>query len=116
MKPLYEIRRSALFIRQVRSFARSYAQDVNAGTAIALRFVDMVEEATRFIQGNPFACAVYVDAKNHPKLSGLEYRKWNVKGFPHSVFFKVDGEVITIAALYAQRMNIAVRFPSDIQN
>ncbi len=116
MKPLYEMRKSALFIRQVRLFARSYAQDVNAGTTVALRFIDMVEEATRFIQENPFSCAVYADAKNHPKLSGLEYRKWHVKGFPHSVFFKIDGVIITIAALYAQRMNIAVRFPSDIQN
>ena len=111
---MYDIQKSALFLRQVRLFARAYAQDVNAGTVVALRFVDMVEDATKFIQQNPFYCAVYTDAKHHPKLSNVEYRKWRVKGFPHSVFFKIDREIITIAGLYAQKMNIEVRFPSDM--
>ena len=114
MNKVYEVRKSALFTRQVLLFARAYAQDVNAGTVVALHFVDIVEETTNFIQQNPFYCPVYADAKHNPKLSGVEYRKWHVKGFPHSVFFSVGGELITIAGLYAQKMNIAVRFPSDV--
>jgi hypothetical protein len=111
---VYEIQKTALFRRQVVLFAREYAQDINAGETVALRFVDRVEEATRFIQSNPFACSVYQDAKKHPKLQEGEYRKWRIKGFPHSVFFRVEDHTIIVAGVYAQKMNIAVRFPSDL--
>lgn len=111
---MYEIQKSALFHRQVVLFAREYAQDVNAGETIAVRFVDKVEEATQFIQKSPFACLVYQDAKQHPKLRGIEYRKWRVKGFPHSVFFRIKDNTIIVAGIYAHKMNIEARFPSDL--
>ena len=112
---MYDLHKSALFVRQLRVFAGEYARDMNAGNMVALRFIDLVEEATHFIQHNPFACVSYVEAGQHPQLATYDYRKWRVKGFPHSIFFKVDGNVITIAGIYAQKMNIAVRFPSDMK-
>ncbi len=111
---MYDIQKSALFKRQLQSFARNYATDVNAGKTVALRFIDQVEAATSFIRSNPLACPVYHDATSHPKLVRYEFRKWRVKGFPHSVFFRIDNHTIIIAGLYAHKMNIAARFPSDI--
>jgi hypothetical protein len=110
---VYTIQKSGLFTRQLRFFTHEYTQNVDAGKVIALRFVDAVEEATRFIQSNSLACAIYTESRQHPKLMRREYRKWRVKGFPHVVFFHMEEEVITIAGLYAQKMHIAVRFPSD---
>lgn len=72
---MHDIQKSALFFRQARLFARAYAQDVNAGTVVALRFVDMVEDATKFIQQSPFYCPVYTQM-----LSIIRsYKMWNTE-------------------------------------
>lgn len=102
------LKRSALFKRQLLSITRSYRE--RAGSEIALKFVDQVEESARFVVSKPKACPVYTH------LEGQEFRKWGVRDFPVSLFFRIeqDGTVI-LEALYAHRMNIASRFPDDIK-
>ncbi|MFC6658587.1 type II toxin-antitoxin system RelE/ParE family toxin [Roseibium salinum] len=100
--------RSALFKRQLIEFTSSYR--LRAGSDIALKFVDQIEESIRFIAIKPVACAVYT------RLEGKEFRKWGVKDFPVSIFFRLEGEdTIVRDALYAHRMNVAARFPKDVE-
>ena len=113
---MYHLQKSRLFKRQVQSFAKSYALDVNAGKAVALRFVDEVEATTKFIAKNPLACSIYHDAKTHDQLKLYEFRKWRVKNFPHSLFFRIDGDTIILEAIYAHKMDITGRFPSEFSS
>ena len=100
--------RSALFKRQLLDITASYR--TRAGSPIALKFVDRIEDGIRFIAARPLTCAVYT------RLDGKEFRKWGLKDFPVSVFFRLDGEdTIVLEALYAHRMNIAARLPQDIE-
>ncbi|MFD3191884.1 type II toxin-antitoxin system RelE/ParE family toxin [Sedimentitalea sp. HM32M-2] len=100
--------RSALFKRQLLDITSSYRE--RAGSPVALKFVDQIEDSIAFIAAKPLACAVYT------RLEGNEFRKWGVKNFPVSLFFRLEGdETIVLEALYAHRMNIAGRFPKDIE-
>lgn len=113
---MYQVQKSKLFTRQVLAFAKGYAVDINAGKVIALRFVDEVETATDFIAKNPLACGVYHGAKNHEQLQRYEFRKWHVKNFPHSIFFRLKGNTIMLEAIYAHKMDITGRFSSDMSS
>lgn len=76
-----------------------------AGREVAGRFVDQIEDCIAFIAKRPQACAVYT------QLEGKTFRKWRLKDFPVSIFFRVDaGGTIILEAVYAHRMNIAERF------
>ena len=100
--------RSALFKRQLLDITGGYRE--RAGSPIALKFVDQIEDSIAFIAAKPLACTVY------SRLEGKEFRKWGVKDFPVSLFFRLEGEdTIVLEALYAHRMNIAGRFPKDIE-
>lgn len=105
---MYRIERSALFKRQLLEITAGYRE--RAGSEIALNFVDQVEACIRFISSKPRACAVYTS------LEGREFRKWRVGNFPVSAFFRIqDDTTIILEALYAHRMNVAARFPHDIE-
>ena len=102
-----KIIRSALFKRQLLDLTTSYR--TRAGSPIALKFVDQIEDSIGFIAERPLSCAVYT------RLEDKDFRKWGLKDFPVSVFFRLDREdTIVLEALYAHRMNIAARFPGDI--
>ncbi|WP_155847384.1 hypothetical protein [Asticcacaulis sp. AC402] len=82
-----------------------------AGSPVALKFVGQLDDAVNFIAKRPTACPVYI------WLEGKEFRKWVLKDFPVSVFFRLaDDAAITLEALYAQRMNIAARLPKDMES
>jgi plasmid stabilization system protein ParE len=99
--------RSALFKRQLIEITVSYRD--RAGSEIALKFVDRVEEAITFISQYPEACAIY------GVVAGKEFRKWRLDGFPVSVFFRrMDHDTVILEALYSHRMNILSRFSNDI--
>lgn len=99
--------RSGLFKRQLLDMTADYRD--RAGSDIALRLVDQIEDSVAFIARRPQACAVYT------QVQGKTFRKWGVKDFPVSLFFRVepDGTII-LDALYAHRMNIAARLPDEI--
>jgi len=100
--------RSALFKRQLLDITASYRE--RAGTAIALKFVDQIESSIGFIAATPLACAIYT------RLEGKDFRKWGLKDFPVSVFFRLDESgTIILEALYAHRMDIGQRLPRDIE-
>ncbi len=76
-----------------------------AGRDVAIKFIDQIEDCVAFIARRPQACAVYT------QLDGKTFRKWGLKDFPVSMFFRLDdGDTIILEALYAHRMNIAERF------
>jgi plasmid stabilization system protein ParE len=98
--------RSALFKRQLIEIVTGYR--VRAGSAVALKFVDQIEAGIRFIAEKPYACVVYT------RTDGREFRKWSIRGFPVSMFFRFENEkTIVLEALYMHRMNFAARF-SDV--
>lgn len=100
--------RSALFKRQLIEITTGYRG--RAGSEIALKLVDQIEESVRFIAAKPLACIV------HTRLEGKEFRKWSVRGFLVSVFFRLESEdTLILVALYAHRMNIAARLSKDIE-
>lgn len=100
--------RSALFKRQLLDITASYRD--RAGSGIALKFVDQIDEGVRFIADRPLACAIYT------RLEGKDFRKWRLKSFPVSIFFRLEAtDTLVLEALYAHRMNIAVRLPKDIE-
>lgn len=101
------ILRSALFKRQLLDMTSGYRE--RAGSELALRFVDQVEDGVAFIAKRPLACAAYTE------VQGKLFRKWSLKGFPVSLFFRVEGDdTIILEALYAHRMDIAGRLPGDV--
>ena len=75
-----KIVRSALFKRQLLDITARYRE--RAGLPVALKSVDQIEGSIAFIAAKPLACAVYT------RLQGKEFRKWSVKDFPVSVFFR----------------------------
>jgi len=105
---MYTIIKSALYKRQFLEFVRDYK--TRAGKQVAHNFANGVEHSTNFIGNTPQACGVYI------KIRGLEFRKWGVKGFPHSIFFRIEGDnTIILEAMYAHRMNTGKRLPSEIK-
>ena len=103
-----EIRKSALFKRQLMHFVSDYRE--RAGAEIANKFIDGIEHGTRFIATNPQSCRVYT------RIVGKEFRKWRVKGFPHSIYFRLENEVVILEAVYAHRMDTIKRLPSDLSS
>ena len=102
-----KIVRSALFKRQFLEITAGYRE--RAGSSIALKFVDKIEDSISFIAARPLACAVYT------RLEDKEFRKWRVPDFPVSVFFRLENDdTIVLEALYAHRMNIGSRLTKDI--
>lgn len=102
-----KIIRSAVFKRQLLDITASYRE--RAGSAIALKFVDQVEACVGFVAVKPYACAIYT------KIEGKEFRKWSLKDFPVSVFFRLeDSDTIILEALYAHRMNISARLLKEM--
>lgn len=104
---MYKITRSALYKRQFLEFVQDYK--TRAGKQIAHNFADGIEHSTSFIENNPQACSVYV------KIRGKDFRKWQVKGFPHSIFFRIDNKIIILEGIYAHRMNTIKRLSSEIK-
>lgn len=100
--------RSALFRRQLLDIAASYKE--RAGSDIALKFVDEIDNAVSFIAAKPLACAI------HTRLDGKEFRKWRLKSFPISIFFRLESvDTLVLETLDAHRMNIALRLPNDME-
>ncbi|MCY3878478.1 MAG: type II toxin-antitoxin system RelE/ParE family toxin [Rhodobacteraceae bacterium] len=99
--------RSALFKRQLLDITASYR--ARAGSPIARKFVDQIEDCIRLISARPLTCAVYTH------IDDREFRKCGLKHFPVSVFFRLEGkDAVVLEALYAHRMNISSRLPRDI--
>ena len=97
------ILRSALFKRHLLDMTAGYRE--RAGRKVAIRFVDRTEDCIAFIAKHPQACPVYT------QLERKTFRKWRLKGFPVSIFFRAEaGDTIVLEALYAHRMDIAHRF------
>ena len=105
---MYSIQRSALFHQQFIQFVKDYKE--RAGVSIANNFIDGVEKSTDFIADNPQACILYT------KLNGQVFRKWRIPGFPHSIFFRMQGDMIILEALYAHKMDTIKRLSSDIND
>ncbi len=102
---MYQINRSGLFKKQFLGFVADYKERAN--NDIASNFIDGVGKSTQFIAKNPKACTVY---KN---VGGYIFRKWKVKGFPHSIYFRVQDNTVILEAIYAHRMDTASRFETD---
>ncbi len=110
---MWQIKRSGLFVRQWKHFALDYKE--RAGADVAGRFIDAVEEALSFIQENPLACAPYHPGADYEDLSGYDFRKWSLKKFPHSIFFRIkENQTVFIEVIYAHKMDITGRLSKDI--
>ncbi len=110
---MWHVRKSKLFKRQLLGFAENYKEVADLKTAN--RFLDYVDDAIKFINKSPLACAVYFESQEFEVLQEYEFRKWSVKVFPHSIFFRItDDKIILIEAIYAHRMNTIKRISSDI--
>jgi len=103
---MYTISRSALFKRQIIHFVINYKEQ--AGIKVASDFIDNLEESIQFIEENPYSCLVYTE------IAKQKFRKWNIKNFPHSIFFRVNENIITLEVLYAQKMDIKNRILNDM--
>ena len=109
---MWQIQTSDLFERQLVEFAQNYRD--RASLEVAEKFLDCVEDALNFIEQSPFKCAVYYELQEIAGLEDYEFRKWRVKTFPFSVFFRIQGEhIILMEAIYAHKMDILNRLPSD---
>ena len=108
---MWKIRKSETFKAQLLAFSRDYKERVSLD--VARNFVYDVNNAITFVARNPFMCSLYTEARHHEEVKAFEFRKWSLKNFPHIVLFRVEGETIILQAIYADRMNIAARFPSD---
>jgi hypothetical protein len=112
---MWTLKKSMLFKRQLSVFAKGYNE--NAGHKTAIRFIDTVEEAINFIQKKPLVCRIYYEVQKHPQLQNYEFRKWSVKGFPHTVFFRFSGDrTILLEAIFAHRMNTIKRLSDDAKS
>ena len=109
---MWEVRKSNLFKRQLLVFAHDYKEI--AGIKIAERFINSVQNAIEFISRFPLACSLYHEARQVSALRQYEFRRWSLKGFPHTIFFRIEGDIILLEAIYAQRMDIEQRLPNDI--
>ncbi|MBL9152404.1 MAG: type II toxin-antitoxin system RelE/ParE family toxin [Verrucomicrobiales bacterium] len=83
--------RSALAIQDVWEAAAWFTEVEDA--ALALRFVDAIEEAVKQISAQPYLGPVARGLSG--RLKGIRY--WRVSRFPHHlVFYRVDEDVVTI--------------------
>ena len=99
-------------MQQWREYALDYKD--KAGMAIAERFITAVEETLDFIRQNAYACPVYETGEGDEDLLAYQFRKWNLRGFPHMVLFRLkDSSTILIEVLYAHKMDIASRLRND---
>ena len=105
---MYKIQKSGLFKQHTANFVLGYKE--RAGVDVANAFIDRLSQGIKFIAQNPQACAVYTH------IGGHEFRKWRVKDFPHSIYFRVTGNTIILEAIYAHRMDILGRLSSEIEN
>lgn len=111
---MHKIKKSNLFKKQIIEFAENYKD--RAGFETAGRFLDCIDEAIEFISHHPLACAIYHEAHENAELQKYEYRKWRVKTFPFSVYFRIiDNDTILLEAIYAHRMDVIKRMPSEIK-
>lgn len=101
---MFTVKRSALFKRQLIDFVQGY-MDL-AGAEVATRFIDGLEKSIQFIANHPDACLPY-------EFHGLHFRKWNISGFPHAIYFRVEGQTVIMEAVYAHRMDRSSRLPAD---
>ena len=108
---MFTLQKSALFMRQWQGYAQGYKD--RAGLAVAERFIAAVEDALRFISESPLSCPLY-DTGAHDDLRRYAFRKWNLRGFPHAVFFHLEQSSIFVEVLYAQRMDIPTRLGNDL--
>jgi len=109
---MMRIQKSAAYERQLKEFAKDYRD--RAGIETADRFLDGIDEAVEFIAKMPQACAVAYDLKTIDGLEDYEFRKWRVNGFPHAIFFRIEDDILMLQAIYAHKMNVLKRFPSEI--
>lgn len=105
------IKKSATFRKRLVMFTRGYRE--RAGVAVALNFVEAVDNATKFIHENPELCGIDIGTQEHDILRQYNIRKWNLKKFPHSIFFRIEGELLILETIYAHRME-QQQFYSDI--
>ncbi len=111
---MWQVQKSGLFKRQLLSFAKNYKD--RASIEVAENFLDATEAAIAFIAHKPLACALYLGAKNHKTLKDIEFRKWPLSGFPHTIYFRIEGDnVIKLEAIYAHRMDTENKFPSELE-
>ncbi|MEQ1704967.1 MAG: hypothetical protein ABL867_03220 [Rickettsiales bacterium] len=112
--PIYNIHKSSLFIRQAQASILYYKQ--NAGIEISEKFIMSLESALGFIAVNPYACAVYKVGKKFKYTESYQFRKWNIIGFPYSIFFHISVDnIIIVDAIYAHKMNISSRLTNNAQ-
>jgi hypothetical protein len=50
------------------------------------------------------ACALDTGARKHKLLKQHTIKQWRIKGFPHSIYFRITDEAITLETIYAHRM------------
>jgi hypothetical protein len=100
------VKRSALFKRQLTDFVQGYMN--LAGAEVANRFIDGLEKSILFVAAYPDACPPY-------KFNGLHFHKWNVSGFPHAIYFRMEDKTIIMEAVYAHRMDRSSRLPTDLE-
>ena len=106
------IQTSALFDRQLFDFAESY-RDI-AGLETADRFLACIDDALAFIADAPEACSVCHEFREIAELRDYTFRKWRVKVFPFSIFFRIlEDSLIRVEAIYPHKMDILNRLPSD---
>lgn len=100
------VKRSALFKRQLADFVQGFMELANA--EVANRFIDGLEKSIHFIATHSDACPPY-------EFNGLHFRKWNISGFPHAIYFRVRDNTIIMEAVYAHRMDRSSRLSSDFK-
>jgi toxin ParE1/3/4 len=67
-----------------------------AGSDIALRFVDQAEAAFRFLARHPEAGRMFEGA-THLRLRSL--RAWRMRGFPYLIFYEADARAVRIYSI-----------------
>lgn len=105
------VKKSKSFHIRAAMFTRNYRKHANE--EVALDFVAEISKAIRFIIENPYGCAIDVGAQEHEILKQYEIRKWKLHKFPHSIFFRIDKDVLTLETIHAHRM-IKEQFYTDI--
>lgn len=95
-------------MRQWQSYTHYYKEQ--AGKKIAEQFIISVENALKFIEKTPNACAIYDAGEENPDLQKHNFRKWGLIGFPHVILFRIsNNNCIFIEVIYATKMDIASR-------
>jgi hypothetical protein len=110
---MWQVKKSDLFIQQWRLSALDYKE--RAGVQVAGHFIDAVEQALEFISENPLACSRYNPGADYEDLLEYDFRKWPLKKFPHSIFFRiVNNDTVLVELIYAHKMNIFGRLLKDV--